>query len=286
MSQLEPPVPGPDAWQMVRALPSPPLRPLVREYVGWREHTVNPIHRRELPTEIIPVIINLAGPIRVFDAGRVDRWTDHDSFSTGAYDTHVIVGSEGISGGVQINFTILGARIFFGRPLKELTNLAVPLDDVMGPSARAWCERLRDAPTWAQRFAIVDREIRRRIAANQAPVAPVSWAWTQLRRSAGSVAISRLVDEIGWSQKHFISRFRDEFGLAPKTLGRVLRFARAVEVLKTGRSSRLIDLALDCGYYDQAHFVRDVRQFAGVSPRELARSVTPAGGFLVAGVDS
>lgn len=271
---------------MARALPSPPLRRHVREYVGWHEYAASPIHRRELPTEIIPVIINLAGPIRIFDQAHPNRWTDHGSFSTGAYDSHVIVGSEGATGGLQINFTILGARLFFGRPLKEMTNLAVPLADLIGPAADRLGAQLREAASWEARFAIADREITRRLAANGAPAEAVTWAWRQLRASAGQVAIGSLVREIGWSQKHFISRFRDELGLAPKTLGRVLRFARAVDVLKGGQACRFADLAAACGYYDQAHFTRDVRQFAGVSPRDLVHSQSPAGGFVVSDLDA
>jgi len=270
---------------MVRAVPSPPLRPHVREYVGWREFADPVIHRRELPTELVPVIINFGGPIRIFDQAQPQRWTDHGSFATGAYDSHVIVGSAGATGGLQINFTILGARLFFGRPLNDMTNLAAPLADLLGVSANAFCERLREAATWEERFAIADREIARRMAANGAPAAAVTWAWNQLRSTAGRVPIGLLVDEIGWSQKHFISRFRHELGLAPKTLGRVLRFARAVDLLKAGRAQRFADLAVDCGYYDQAHFTRDVRQFAGVSPRALVASASPAGGFVVSDLD-
>lgn len=106
-----------------------------------------------------------------------------------------------------------------------------------------------------------------------------------MRHSHGRIAIGSLVDEIGWSQKHFISRFRDELGLAPKTMGRVLRFARSVAILKGDRAVRFADLAVECGYYDQAHYARDVRQFAGVSPRELIASASPAGGFLVSDLD-
>lgn len=276
---------GAGDWEMVRAFPSPPLRPHVHEYVGWRELAATPINRRELPSEMIPVIINFGAPIRIYDQADPRRWTDHGSFSTGAYDSHVIVGSSGASGGLQINFTIHGARLFFGHPLREMTNLAVPLADLMGAPANDFCDRLREAGTWAARFALADREIARRIAASGAPAAPVTWAWRQLRASAGRVSIGALVEETGWSQKHFIDRFRDELGLAPKTLGRVLRFARAVDVLKSGRACRFADVAADCGYYDQAHFIRDVRQFAGVAPRELVNSVSPAGGFVVSDLD-
>jgi AraC-like DNA-binding protein len=271
---------------MVRALPATALRPHVREYVGWREYAASPIHRRELPTEVIPVIINFGDPIRIFDQKNPLAWTDHDSFSTGAYDSHVIVGSAGATGGLQVNFTIHGARVFFGRPLKELTNRAVPLADLMGPEARVLRDRLREAATWHERFALMDQEIARRVSQHQAPVAEVTWAWRQLRTTAGRIPIGTLVHRTGWSQKHFISRFRDELGLAPKTLGRVLRFARAVEVLKAGRTLRFADLAAGCGYYDQAHFTRDVREFAGVSPKALVDSVSPAGGFVVSDLDS
>jgi len=272
-------------WEMVRALPSPPLRAHVVEYVGWREFAATPINRRELPTEVIPVIINFGAPIRIYAQANPRRWTDHTSFATGAYDSHVIVGSSGDSGGLQINFTILGARRFFGQPLKELTNLAVPLADLLGTPSNDLCERLRDAGSWGARFTMVESEIMRRMAAHGAPAAPVAWAWHQLRASAGRVSIGALVEETGWSQKHFISRFRDELGLAPKMLGRVLRFARAVDVFKSGRACRFADLAADCGYYDQAHFIRDVRQFAGVAPRDLVNSVSPAGGFVVSDLD-
>lgn len=271
---------------MVRGLPAPPLRCHVREYVGWREFAATPLYRRELPTEIIPVIVNFEGPIRVLDQRRPDTWIDHDSFSTGAYDSYVIVGSSGVTGGLQINFTILGARLFFGRPLRELTNLAVPLADLMGPSTHTFCQRLREAASWADRFAIADREVARRLAEHKPPAPAVTWAWRQLRISAGRVPIGTLVDEIGWSQRHFISRFRDELGLAPKTLGRVLRFTRALDLLKRGRALRFADLAVECGYYDQAHFTRDVREFAGLAPRELVGRASPAGGFVVSDLDA
>lgn len=272
-------------WEMVQGEPPLALRPYIREYVGWVEHLASPLCRRELPTEIIPVIVNFGAPVRIFERDDFRRWTDYSSFTTGAYDKYVLVGSAGPSGGLQINFTILGARLFFGRPLTDLTNRVVPLDDVLGREmSRDLIEELHDAVSWEERFAIVDREVFRRLASAHALAPEVLCSWHRLARTNGRLPITELVRETGWSQRHLIARFREQFGLAPKTLARVLRFGRAVALIKTNRRSRLSDVALDCGYYDQAHFSRDVAEFAGISPRELIRSFLPdSGGFRVDG---
>ena len=162
------------------------------------------------------------------------RWTDYGSFTTGAYDSYVLVGSTGPSGGIQINLSILGARLFLGRPLRELKNRAVELEDVLGRDARRLIMELYDAPTWEARFTILDRELASRILTAKQPSAAVMWAWCRLVQTGGRISIGTLVDEVGFSQRHLIGQFREQIGLSPKTLARVLRFGRAIRIIKSG----------------------------------------------------
>jgi AraC-like DNA-binding protein len=265
-------------WEMVRRAPHPSLRPHVREYMGWAEHMASPLCRREPPTEIVPVIINFGAPVRLFDPLDPSRWTDYNSFTTGAFDSYALVGSAGPSGGIQINLSIVGARLFLNRPLGDLRNQAIELEDLLGRDARRLTMELYDAPTWDARFAILDREFAARILAARPPSPAVMWAWRRLVESRGRVSIGALVGEVGFSQKHLITKFREEIGLSPKTLARVMRFGSAVGIIKRGGGNRLAEIALDCGYYDQAHFSRDFRAFAGVTPTDLVRSLIPDGG--------
>lgn len=130
------------------------------------------------------------------------------------------------------------------------------------------------------RFAILDRELAARVLTARPPSAAVLCAWRRLVETGGRVSIGAIVGEVGCSRKHLITQFREEIGLPPKTLARVLRFGRAVRIIKQGRGARLTEIAHDCGYYDQAHFSRDFRAFAGVTPAELVRSLMPDhGGF-------
>jgi AraC-like DNA-binding protein len=88
-------------------------------------------------------------------------------------------------------------------------------------------------------------------------------------------------------------RFNEQIGVTPKTVARVLRFERAVHVLGHRDGASWTDgltqqaggmtwgeVALECGYFDQAHMNRDFREFAGASPSELAASLLPDAGGL------
>ena len=268
------------SWEYAIGRPHLSLRAHVREYSGWAEQMATPLVRREPPTEVVPVIINFGAPVRLYDQQDPSRWTDFGSFSTGAYDSYVLVGSTGPSAGLQVNLSILGARLFLGRPLRELLNRAVELEDVFGRDARRLKEELYDAPSWDARFVILDRELTWRILSARAPSAAVLCAWSRLVATGGRASIGGIVSEVGCSQKHLIAQFREEIGLSPKTLARVLRFGRAVRIIKERGAATLAEVALDCGYYDQAHFSRDFHAFAGVTPTELMASQLPdRGGF-------
>ena len=266
-------------WGMVTAAPHLSLRAHVRRYIGWWEHRTTPLYRRELPSAEVPLIINFGAPIRLFEVEDRTRSTELGSFATGAYDSHVVVEANGSQGGIQIDFTILGMRLFLGRPLAELTNRGVALEDVFGPAGRRVTMELHDGPTWDARFDLLDREIWSRIAAATRPASEVLCTWKRIVESSGLVTIRSLVEETGWSQKHLISQFREHIGLAPKMFARVMRFGHAVDRLRRRGHASLTELALDCGYYDQSHFDRDFRSFAGVTPTELLSTLGSHGGF-------
>ena len=268
-------------WESVVAAPHPALRPFVREYVAGSESTALPLVRRELPSEIAPVIFNFGAPFRVFDSSDPSRFVEQSSFATGAFDSYVLVGSTGSYSCLQVNFTILGARFFLGMPLRNLANQVIALDQVLSAPGRRLVEDLGNDDDWAARFDRLDREIMARISTANVPPT-MSWAVNQLVRRHGQLSIGTLAEETGWSHRHLVRQFTEEIGLTPKVLARVLRFGQAAERLVRTTGGHLADIAADCGYYDQAHFTRDFRAFAGVTPTELLASRLPnRGGYIV-----
>ena len=83
-----------------------------------------------------------------------------------------------------------------------------------------------------------------------------------------------MTDAIGLSAKRFIERFKIEVGLTPKRYCRVRRFQRALALANRGRRVDWTGVALDCGYFDQAHFIHDFRSFAGLTPTEYLAART------------
>lgn len=156
---------------IVFAAPDPQLRPYVREYVGGHEDSAAPIRRREVPSGIVPVVFTFSGGIRELERASSEKWTERSTFAAGLHDTFTLVESTGPTDGLQVNLTALGARLFLQRPLHELTNRTVDLEDLLGAGAGRLTSELYDAPTWAARFELLDRFIQSRIMAASPPVA-------------------------------------------------------------------------------------------------------------------
>ena len=244
------------------------------EYEGYVEHAMAFSRRMEVPSAVIPLIINFGPKYIVSGPGNRTVRNTYGSFVAGLVDAHVIVESIGLANGIQVNFSPIGAHLFLGMPMDEFTNRTVRFEDVFGARERRLIAQLEDTPDWDTRFALLDAFIADRIAQAPAPSAEVEWAWRRIDESGGAANIGVLAGEIGWSRKHLIARFREHIGLPPKTVARILRFDRAVRQLDHAASDRMARVAYSCGYYDQAHFNRDFRAFTGGTPTEfLARRI-------------
>ncbi|HMC32559.1 MAG TPA: helix-turn-helix domain-containing protein, partial [Candidatus Angelobacter sp.] len=79
-------------------------------------------------------------------------------------------------------------------------------------------------------------------------------------------AIAQVSDQIGISSRRFIQLFSHQVGLTPKLFCRVRRFQRILQLIHKGGDFDWVDLAADCGYFDQAHFIHDFNAFSGMNP--------------------
>jgi AraC-like DNA-binding protein len=269
-------------WESATRAAHPALRPDVSGYEGYREE-LSFTRRLQLPSTEVPVILGFGAPLTTIYAGEAPGTSAvARAFIAGVHDRWVICESSGVSAGIQVNFKPVGASRFLGMPVGELVNRCVDVRDCLGPEGVRLVQHLEDLPDWESRFAVLEAFILRRLALERGMPREVARALQQLECSGGRMAIHALADDIGWSQKHLIGQFRTYIGLAPKTVARVIRFDRAVQRLQQPGAPRIADIAQECGYYDQAHFARDFREFTGGTARELLQRVLPHGAGLIA----
>ncbi|MEU8212233.1 helix-turn-helix domain-containing protein [Micromonospora sp. NPDC049044] len=295
--------------ELVLGLPAVSLRPFVDRYVGYREQAHLPLVRRESAGVFVVLILGWGAPLDVTDPRSAERGASRvDSFVAGTFDGWCTTRTSGVGEGVELLLAPLTARRLLGLPLSELTNRAVGVGQLPGH----WLDRLRgqlaEAAAWPERFALLDRVLAGRLAESPPVDARLDWAWRRLVARRGQEGVGVLADELGWSRRHLASRFREEIGLPPKMVARLLRFQHACTVLSdvrpnavTGPGARpptgagqpaggvapsgpglsglasagrgpVVDwaaVAARCGYYDQSHLIRDFHQFAGATPAAL-----------------
>jgi len=253
------------AW----GIPAPPLRGLVVAYHGYRDEKPALVAQRELPAGRVPLVLDMGTGWRIATSAAAQPLALR-SFVAGLHATCALVEPAGLAWCVQVDLTPLGARQLLGVRMADLAERVVALDALLGGEAGALADRLAEMPTWQARFAVLDAVLVRRLT-HAPPVAPeVAWAWHRLEATGGAASITALGATLGWTRKRLVARFREDVGLPPKTVARVLRFAALVRrVRAAGSDLSWAALAAETGYADQAHLAREVHRCAGLTPTAL-----------------
>jgi AraC-like DNA-binding protein len=239
------------------------LRPLVSRYIGYVQDNVALSMHRGLPSRHVTLIISLQDPVRMSGpTGPVSM----QGLVGGLRTEPVLITQDRTQRGVHLELHPFGVRTLFGVNAAELTGRIVGIDDLGWPALAELPDRLASTPTWSERFDILDDVLAAKASEPLSVAAELGEAWRRMLSTSGLIHIADLANEIGWSRRHFGERFRAEIGLAPKQAARILRFERAGALLRRGHLD-LAGLAVECGYYDQAHLSNEWRTLAGCSPR-------------------
>ncbi|MCD7811664.1 MAG: helix-turn-helix domain-containing protein [Ruminococcus sp.] len=94
-----------------------------------------------------------------------------------------------------------------------------------------------------------------------------------LIRSSGSISMEQIADDTGYTMRYINKCFHNATGLSPKQFSKIVRFQTAVSALNEPLGRSLTEIADDLGYFDQAHFIRDFKQFTGLTPKKYQSSI-------------
>jgi AraC-like DNA-binding protein len=172
---------------------------------------------------------------------------------------------------IGIHFRPGGGFPFFGVPVGELHNQTVSLDTLWRACAGTISDQLWEARSAEARFRILEHALLARARGRFDRHPAVTQAVALFDQSHGAVPVADVVRRTGVSQRHLIELFWSEVGLSPKRYCRVRRFNDVLRRIELLGDVDWTDVAHACGYFDQAHFNHDFRDFAGLSPSEYLR---------------
>ncbi|HEY1341364.1 MAG TPA: helix-turn-helix domain-containing protein [Bryobacteraceae bacterium] len=242
--------------------PPEPLRSFVDSFWTLEQEGGDALPQRVVPDGHAELILNLGEPFEFSDAGEWRR--QPRCFFTGQIAGPLLLRPSSRGRIIGIRFHPHGAARVFGPPMQELARGFTPVGNLSAalahefdraldsndPIAAVEAALLHAGSDDRRRDLIVAEAVRRAVAAK------------------GRVDIAAMARSFALSTRQFERRFTAAVGLPPKLFCRMQRFVHVFRVVDEPES-RWVDAAVACGYYDQAHLIRDFKEFSGETPSAL-----------------
>ena len=251
-------------------IPRPPLAHFVENLWYYEDLIANHTREKLLPSASMELIIDLGeGPKKLYD--REER-TRHAAYNkcwiSGMQRKYIVIGAEPGSSMMGVHFRTGGAAPFFGFPISELSGKVVELDLIWKHEILASREQLLETPTIDGKFDLLEAYLIRKAQARLEPDTTVARA-VEILGSWPVVGLRDVASQLGLSHKQMLARFDCRVGLTPKFTSRLIRFRKALNTIcEAPAAPDWADLAVGCGYYDQAHLIHEFQEFAAVTPTE------------------
>jgi AraC-like DNA-binding protein len=227
-------------------------------------------HKKErlMPDGSIELVINLKeDEARIYDRENLDKCERlPGTLLCGPHSSFFVIDTAQQDSVIGVHFKPGGAFPFFKMPAGELHNLHVSLEDLWGHEAGLLRQRLLEARTPEEKFQVLEECLLAQAFRPLERHRAVDFALGLFSSIHTAPAIADVTGQIGISSRRFIQLFSHEVGLTPKLFSRVRRFQQVLQKIRTGAEFSWADLAASCGYFDQAHFIHDFKEFSGINP--------------------
>jgi AraC-like DNA-binding protein len=254
------------------------LRPWIECF--WNvEHTLGQAGRSEtiLPNGKIEIIFALQGDYRI--QNQKEMKVEH-AWISGIHHSPLHIRYKGHSNLIGIRFLPNGLFPFLEIPVHETVNQVEHLSLHWGVFCEEILETLSQASSIEDIFILLDHFLIQKVNRNKTQQSPAIAHAIQSIKHHPEIKLSNLAETLGFTQRHFNRMFKDQTGINPKMLSQLFRFEKAFSLLFKRSDHEMTQLALEIGYYDQAHFIKDFKKFSGMTPKEYKKRAVETNNFL------
>jgi AraC-like DNA-binding protein len=257
-------------------IPKAPLCEFVELFWYYEGYTQPHAKERIMPDGSMELVINLReDESRIYDTENPELFDRYSgSILAGPRSGFFVIDTVGQASVIGIHFRPGGVSRFLKLPLNELQNQCVTLDCLWGRAGADFRNRVLEAPTPEARLRVLEQCLLEQTARPMEQPAAVRGALHYISHQLAGLSVADLAGHIGLGRRRFIQVFSEEVGLTPKLFCRVRRFQQVLHSIHGRDDIDWADVALGCGYFDQAHFNHDFRAFSGINPSTYLRHRT------------
>lgn len=190
-------------------------------------------------------------------------------FLIGQLTRPYIVEPLGITGSFVVRFQPNGFFPFANIEIKEIQNTAVPLDQLFGKEGEEIGKQILEANSTTERIEFIEKFLLNQLTDRKTIDNIVTSTIETILEANGQFSVNELSKQNNIHRRQLIRKFSSTIGLSPKQLSKTIRIQNTLKTLLTKEVSSLTDLAYENEYFDQAHFIKDFKEFTGLTPKEF-----------------
>jgi AraC-like DNA-binding protein len=265
-------------------IPPLPLSHFIEHFFYYEGYHAEHKMEKFLPDGSMDLLIDLTEtPKKLFHNEEGTSYTSFNKSWLSGMKTDFILIDASVTSMIGVHFKPGGAYPFFDLPLAELNNTTVESDVFWNTAIHSIRDAVLNTESIEGKFKVLEDYFIVKGKHKLDPNIFINYAIGQLQQSPQLWTIEQLARKTGYTQKHLISLFKKYVGLSPKQFARIARFQKVITELEQRQAVEWTSLVYDCGYYDQAHFIKEFQSFSGINPssylvqRGVYRNYIPVG---------
>lgn len=220
-----------------------------------------------MPDGIVEIIFHCGDPYYTYKDET--KFIQPASFAVSMMRKCIAIESAGTTGFISVRFFPWGAYHFFREPIQNFLDQTISTEILWPEHLQGIMNALGEAGTPEEKVQLVQHFLTERLAEHKRDEPEVDEAVKLVRQTKGRLSIDELCQRTGFSKKQLERKFLASVGTTPKVFSRITRFLDICHHLKENTHKTLTDLAHECGFHDQAHFIKEFKAFSGFTPKEF-----------------
>ena len=258
-------IPESQPWY-VEVPPPPALANLVASLWEMRVPAHGETRVRIMPNACVDIVLYCAQTSRGEGSASIVT-PPHRSFVVGSTLRSFLMRSAGWNHVLGASILPAGVEPILGLPARVIGQTIALLDDVLGARAKELEDRVLSGPTNRALGRLTEELIRLRKSCEAN--AAITRAVNAVRGAGGVTRVDEIANTANMTARHLERNFLEHVGISPKLFARLVRFDRVVRDISARGGQTWSQFALAHGYSDQAHFINDFKEFAGVTPTQF-----------------